>query len=71
MATAWDHYIGLFCPACGKGLQEESRGTERFAQCIRGHRWKAGAEGRDIILRSIEMPKEKTAMATSFCEYGE
>lgn len=71
MATAGENYIGLYCPACGKGLREVYEGVERLAECIRGHRWHVVAEGGKITFRKVEKPKEKPAGPTAFCEHGE
>ena len=70
MAYTGDHYTGLYCPFCGKGLKEAYQGIQRLAECIRGHRWQTGAEGRAITMRSIETAKEKPSSPTMFGEQG-
>lgn len=52
-----DHYIGLFCPTCGRGLKQDYEGTIRILGCIRGHWWKTSIEGdrgEILVLRSVQ-----------------
>lgn len=59
-------YLSVYCPFCGRKLQEEYRGTRRLGVCARDHAWRvtASLEGYRLEeVREEERSKEQEGVS--------
>ena len=59
-------YYNVFCPTCGRKLQEGYQGTDRVGCCIRGHAWRVTATLAGYRLEEIKQPESDKAIGVEY-----